>query len=125
MSSLRFGLKLSQDATIDQLRDLWRLADEGGFDSCWVMDHFATLGARDDGPIFVALVGRQDQRLHRGGQRHRQQLSDVFARALPRRRRLGQWRARRRTRRQQRHRGQRVPRRLPRRNASLGLRRQG
>ena len=45
MTSLRFGLKLSQDATIDQLRDLWRLADEGGFDSCWVMDHFATLGA--------------------------------------------------------------------------------
>ena len=52
MTSLRFGLKLSQDATIDQLRDLWRLADDGGFDSCWVMDHFATLGPRDDGPIF-------------------------------------------------------------------------
>ena len=52
MTSLRFGIKLSQDATIDQLRDLWRLADEGGFDSCWVMDHFATLGPRDDGPIF-------------------------------------------------------------------------
>ncbi|HET6665992.1 MAG TPA: LLM class F420-dependent oxidoreductase [Intrasporangium sp.] len=52
MTSLRFGLKLSQDATIDQLRDLWRVADEGGFDSCWVMDHFATLGPRDDGDIF-------------------------------------------------------------------------
>ena len=52
MTSLRFGLKLSQDATIDQLRDLWRLADEGGFDSCWVIDHFATLGGHDDGPIF-------------------------------------------------------------------------
>jgi F420-dependent oxidoreductase-like protein len=52
VTSLRFGLKLSQDATIDQLRDLWRLADEAGFDSCWVMDHFASLGARDDGPIF-------------------------------------------------------------------------
>ena len=52
MTSLRLGLKLSQNATIDQLRDLWRLADEGGFDSCWVMDHFATLGPRDDGPIF-------------------------------------------------------------------------
>jgi F420-dependent oxidoreductase-like protein len=51
-TTLRFGLKLSQNATIDQLRDVWRLADEGGFDSCWVMDHFATLGARDDGPIF-------------------------------------------------------------------------
>jgi F420-dependent oxidoreductase-like protein len=52
MTSLRFGIKLSQNATIDQLRDLWRLADEGGFDSCWVMDHFASLGPRDDGPIF-------------------------------------------------------------------------
>src|SRR4249919_903489 len=52
VTSLRFGLKLSQNATIDELRDLWRLADDGGFDSCWVMDHFATLGPRDDGPIF-------------------------------------------------------------------------
>src|SRR3954451_16198662 len=52
VTSLRFGLKLSQNATIDQMRGLWRLADEAGFDSCWVMDHFATLGARDDGPIF-------------------------------------------------------------------------
>ena len=52
VTSLRFGLKLSQNATIDQLRGFWRLADEAGFDSCWVMDHFATLGPRDDGPIF-------------------------------------------------------------------------
>ncbi len=52
MTTLRFGLKLSQNATIDELRALWRLADEAGFDSCWVMDHFATLGPRDDGPIF-------------------------------------------------------------------------
>jgi F420-dependent oxidoreductase-like protein len=52
VTSVRFGLKLSQNATIDQLRGLWRLADEAGFDSCWVMDHFATLGDRDDGPIF-------------------------------------------------------------------------
>jgi F420-dependent oxidoreductase-like protein len=52
VTSLRFGLKLSQNATIDELRDVWRLADEAGFDSCWVMDHFATLGPTDDGPIF-------------------------------------------------------------------------
>ena len=51
---LRFGLKLSQNVTIDQMRGPWRLADEAGFDSCWVMDHFATLGPRDDGPIFEA-----------------------------------------------------------------------
>jgi F420-dependent oxidoreductase-like protein len=54
VTTLRFGLKLSQNATIDQLRDLWSLTDEAGFDSCWVMDHFATLGPRDDGPIFEA-----------------------------------------------------------------------
>jgi len=54
VTTLRFGLKLSQNATIDELRALWRLADEAGFDSCWVMDHFATLGPRDDGPIFEA-----------------------------------------------------------------------
>ncbi len=54
MTTLRFGLKLSQNATIDELRSMWRLADEAGFDSCWVMDHFATLGPRDDGPIFEA-----------------------------------------------------------------------
>jgi F420-dependent oxidoreductase-like protein len=52
VTSLRFGLKLSQNATIDELRGVWRLADEAGFDSCWVMDHFATLGPRDDGAIF-------------------------------------------------------------------------
>src|SRR4051795_5311258 len=54
VTTLRFGLKLSQNATIEQMRGLWRLADEAGFDSCWVMDHFATLGGRDDGPIFEA-----------------------------------------------------------------------
>jgi alkanesulfonate monooxygenase SsuD/methylene tetrahydromethanopterin reductase-like flavin-dependent oxidoreductase (luciferase family) len=41
------------------------VADEAGFDSCWVMDHFATLGAQDDGPIFetwtmLAALGTAD-----------------------------------------------------------------
>ena len=54
MISLRYGLKLSQNATIEQYRAVWRIADEAGFDHCWCMDHFATLGARDDGPIFEA-----------------------------------------------------------------------
>ena len=52
--TLRFGLKLSQDATIDELRDVWRVADDEGFDSALVMDHFASLGPRDDLPIFEA-----------------------------------------------------------------------
>jgi len=54
MTPLRYGLKLSQNATIEQYRAVWRIADEAGFDHCWCMDHFATLGRRDDGPIFEA-----------------------------------------------------------------------
>ncbi len=51
---MRYGLKLSQNATIDQFRAVWQVADDAGFDHCWCMDHFATLGPRDDGPIFEA-----------------------------------------------------------------------
>jgi F420-dependent oxidoreductase-like protein len=54
MADMRYGLKLSQNATIDQLRAVWLVADEAGFDHCWCMDHLATLGPRDDGPIFEA-----------------------------------------------------------------------
>ncbi len=54
MADTRYGLKLSQNATIDQLRAVWQIADDGGFDHCWCMDHLATLGPRDDGPIFEA-----------------------------------------------------------------------
>ena len=43
---LRFGLKLSgQDCTIQQLRDVWRIADEAGFDHVWDFDHLASIGA--------------------------------------------------------------------------------
>jgi F420-dependent oxidoreductase-like protein len=51
---MRYGLKLSQNATIGQYQAVWRIADEAGFDHCWCMDHFATLGPRDDGDIFEA-----------------------------------------------------------------------
>jgi F420-dependent oxidoreductase-like protein len=52
--TLRFGIKLSQDAPIGDYLQVWRHADEAGFDHVWVMDHIATLGERDDGPIFDA-----------------------------------------------------------------------
>jgi F420-dependent oxidoreductase-like protein len=43
---LRFGLKLSgQGTTIDELRAVWRIADDGGFDHCWDFDHFAGIGS--------------------------------------------------------------------------------
>jgi F420-dependent oxidoreductase-like protein len=46
---LRFGLKLSgQDTTVEALRAVWRIADEGGFDHVWDFDHLASIG--DGGP---------------------------------------------------------------------------
>lgn len=43
---LRFGLKNSgQATTIQGLRDVWRIADEAGFDHVWDFDHFASIGA--------------------------------------------------------------------------------
>jgi F420-dependent oxidoreductase-like protein len=54
MPAMRFGLKLSQRATIDELREVWRIADDEGFDHCWIMDHFATLGGDLTGDIFEA-----------------------------------------------------------------------
>jgi F420-dependent oxidoreductase-like protein len=51
---LRFGLKLSgQDTTIDDLRAVWRIAEEGGFDHVWDFDHLASIGDRGpDRPIY-------------------------------------------------------------------------
>jgi F420-dependent oxidoreductase-like protein len=49
------GLKASQQhMTIDQARQIWALADEGGFDSCWAFDHFAPMGRVRTGDIFEA-----------------------------------------------------------------------
>src|SRR3989441_4549775 len=46
MPPLRFGLKNSgQATTIEALRDVWRIADEGGFDHVWDFDHLASIGA--------------------------------------------------------------------------------
>ncbi|HEX6350975.1 MAG TPA: TIGR03560 family F420-dependent LLM class oxidoreductase [Candidatus Dormibacteraeota bacterium] len=50
---LRIGIKLSQDQPIQAYREVWRIAEEGGFDHCWAMDHLASIGgAGDDRPIF-------------------------------------------------------------------------
>jgi F420-dependent oxidoreductase-like protein len=51
MHPLRFGLKLSQNATITTI---WGIADDSGFDHCWNMDHFASLGGDDTLDIFEA-----------------------------------------------------------------------
>ena len=51
---LRIGLKHSgQDTTVESLRAVWRIADEGGFDHVWDFDHLASIGAGGpDRPIF-------------------------------------------------------------------------
>ncbi len=54
MHPLRFGLKLSQNATIDTLTTIWGIADDSGFDHCWNMDPFASLGGDDTLDIFEA-----------------------------------------------------------------------
>jgi F420-dependent oxidoreductase-like protein len=50
---LRFGLKLSgQGTTVDELRAVWRIADEAGFDHCWDFDHFAGIGGDPELDVF-------------------------------------------------------------------------
>ena len=50
---LRIGIKLSQGAPIEAYREVWRIADQAGFDHCWAMDHLASIGPiGDDRPIF-------------------------------------------------------------------------
>jgi F420-dependent oxidoreductase-like protein len=45
---MRVGLKLyGQGRTVGEQREVWRVADEAGFDHCWVSDHFAAI---DDDP---------------------------------------------------------------------------
>src|SRR6266513_4449415 len=51
---LRFVLKASgQWITIDQLRAIWKIADEGGFDHLWDFDHLASIGPNGpSGPVY-------------------------------------------------------------------------
>jgi len=51
---LHFGIKLSgQDTTVEDLRAVWRIADDAGFDHVWDFDHLAAIGeGGPDRPIF-------------------------------------------------------------------------
>jgi len=51
---MRFGMNDGgQDTTTDELRTVWRIADEAGFDHVWVFDHLASIGAGGpDRPVF-------------------------------------------------------------------------
>ncbi len=55
MSPVRVGLKCAQQSvTVGVLRDVWRIADDAGFDHCWVFDHLAARGPDPDAPVFEA-----------------------------------------------------------------------
>jgi F420-dependent oxidoreductase-like protein len=50
---LRIGVKLSPQAvSIEDLRAVWRIADEAGFDHAWGFDHFAAIGGAPERPIY-------------------------------------------------------------------------
>jgi probable F420-dependent oxidoreductase len=50
---LRFGLKLAQQIhPIDVHIEVWRIADENGFDHIWPFDHLIALGLDSAAPIF-------------------------------------------------------------------------
>ena len=50
---LRYGLKFSQQVhPIDVQRDVWRIADQAGFDHVWGFDHLLALGSDPAAPIF-------------------------------------------------------------------------
>src|SRR5919206_2392447 len=52
MHPLRIGLKLApQLTTVEELRAVWRLADEAGFDHVWNFDHFAAIGGDPVGDV--------------------------------------------------------------------------
>jgi probable F420-dependent oxidoreductase len=50
---LRYGLKFSQQVhPIDVQIDVWRIADQAGFDHIWPFDHLLALGPDPAAPIF-------------------------------------------------------------------------
>ncbi len=51
--TIRVDLKLApQNCTVDDLRAVWRLADEAGFDGVWDFDHFNSIGQSTTGRVF-------------------------------------------------------------------------
>jgi F420-dependent oxidoreductase-like protein len=54
-TGMRVGLKLfGQGRTIGELREVWSIADDAGFDHCWISDHFAALGDDPSMDVFEA-----------------------------------------------------------------------
>ena len=51
------GIKLApQNCTIADLRAVWRIADEAGFDHLWAFDHFAPIFSDVEGDVFEGMT---------------------------------------------------------------------
>ena len=69
---LHFGIQTPQEGTtFDALADHWRCADELGFDSVWLDDHFYSVvrprsESQMDGWMLLAALARETRRIHMG-----------------------------------------------------------
>ena len=53
--ALHFGFITPQHwQTWEEVRDLWRFAEDTGWDSAWLMDHFISMSGGEDGPCLEA-----------------------------------------------------------------------
>ena len=61
MAPVRFGITTPQHhVPYDELLRLWRTADELGFDSAWLFDHFIPIAGDVEGPCLEAMVTLTD-----------------------------------------------------------------
>jgi hypothetical protein len=64
MDPVRIGVKLSQQFTdVAELRAIWQVADQAGFDDLWNFDHFAAIAGDPERDVIV-VVSPGEARAH-------------------------------------------------------------